>query len=415
MPILKSNMKSKKEKKSVIVKENIVFFLFSIICYGATIIMMATLYCKYQDNLDSSQVSMKEFNKSPTGRYPSFTFCIYGKEGLLFNEEKLKQMHGITKKDYYDLLTGEVEDAYLILQTIDFDKVVRGIPEFLEEFEVENQEYEAYNIWNSAMNVKILPLASTYQDPTTNCFSYNTEHNPDVSVNALKVKFNITTFRDLFEEEGKIYIQAHYPGQMIRDMRKFLLKVSNWKYLSPTHNNNQITIQFPGVTLMRFRENAKDPCDPELDDDDFEWKQYVTRKIGCTPSYWKKNKEDHHSHEGIEVCTSAKDLSSFKSYWPVDGGRYANEVFTSFTKSCNKMIIFNNINQQAYENVPDVLKIKFRIREEFYQEILNIRGFGIEDLWGTIGGYVGIFCGYSILQGATYFIKKLQKLVNKLF
>ena len=58
--------------------------------------------------------------------------------------------------------------------------------------------------------------------------------------------------------------------------------------------------------------------------------------------------------------------------------------------------------------------LKFRIRQNFYQEILNTRGFGADDLWGSIGGYVGIFCGYSILQGATYFIQKFQEMITNL-
>ena len=60
------------------------------------------------------------------------------------------------------------------------------------------------------------------------------------------------------------------------------------------------------------------------------------------------------------------------------------------------------------------LILEFRIRENFYQEILNVRDFGVDDLWGNIGGYVGIFCGYSILQGATYFIQKFQEIIAKL-
>ena len=125
-----------------------------------------------------------------------------------------------------------------------------------------------------------------------------------------------------------------------------------------------------------------------------------------------KNNDDHHNHDEIKICTSMLELRSFKAYWPMDGGIYANEVFRNYTKPCNKMIIFNNINNLAYKNVPDVLKIKFRIREDFYQEILNTCGFGVDDLWGSIGGYVGIFCGYSILQGATCFIQKFQGIMN---
>ena len=61
--------------------------ILPICCYGGTIYMVAILFCKYQSNLDSSQTSMKRFNESPVGKYPSFTFCINAEEGKLFNNE----------------------------------------------------------------------------------------------------------------------------------------------------------------------------------------------------------------------------------------------------------------------------------------------------------------------------------------
>ena len=63
-------------------------------------------------------------------------------------------------------------------------------------------------------------------------------------------------------------------------MKTYLFKVSNWHLLGPEHKNNQVLAQFAGVTLMRFRENAFEPCDPHLDDDDAEWKQYVICTFG---------------------------------------------------------------------------------------------------------------------------------------
>ena len=78
------------------------------------------------------------------------------------------------------------------------------------------------------------------------------------------------------------------------------------------------------------------------------------------------------------------------------------------------MSLLNNINQMAHYGDPDILKVKFRMRETMYQEVLNNRGFGIADLFGNIGGYVGIFCGYSILQGAASLIECLKILLTKL-
>ena len=35
---------------------------------------------------------------------------------------------------------------------------------------------------------------------------------------------------------------------------------------------------------------------------------------------------------------------------------------------------------------------------ETFQEIQNVRDFGIESMWSGSGGFIGIFLGYSLLQ-----------------
>ena len=387
------------------------------ICYGATLYMMVILYIKYAENLDSSQLSMKEFNKSPTGRYPSFTFCIYGEDGVIFDGEKLEKKYGVGKKDFYDFLSGEKEIANMTNLKIDFEEIILGMDKILHEFSVEDENYEEYNEWDTSVDVKkiaLIPFISKYHDPTTNCFDYSTPYDPDISLHALKVKFNITKFVEIFSEDAKMYLQAHYPGQLIRDMKTLLFKMSNWHIRGTEHKNNLISAQFTGVTLMRFRENAIEACDPHLIDDDAEWKQYVITKIGCYPVYWNEKHDDHHDHNEVKVCTSSKDLKKYHSYWPMLGGKFANEPFRRYTKPCTKMSILNNINQMAYHSYPDILKVKLRMREQMYQEVLNNRGFGIADLFGNIGGYVGIFCGYSILQGAASLVDYLRILLTKL-
>ena len=401
--------------KASLMAGKVMSFILAIICYGSTIYMMVILYIKYKENFDSSQLSMKEFNQSPTGLYPSFTFCIYGEDGVMFDGRKLNQKYGVGKKDFYEFLSGEKEIANLTKEkNIDFEDLILGINDILAQFSAENEAYEKYKEWETPMSTDKIPLISRYYDPTTNCFEYRTPYDPKITLNALKVKFNITKFVDIFTKEARMYLQAHYPGQMIRDMKTYLFKVSNWHVLGPDHKNNQILVQFPGVTLMRFRENALDPCDPHLFDDDAEWKQYVITKIGCTPMYWNDNHDDHHEHEEVRRCNSSQEFKKLKSYWPMFGGKYANEPFRRYTKPCNKMSIFNNINRIAYNDNPDIIKIKFRIREVLYQEVLNNRGFGIDDLWGNIGGYVGIFCGYSILQGAANLIETVKMFIVKL-
>ena len=95
----------------------------------------------------------------------------------------------------------------------------------------------------------------------------------------------------------------------------------------------------------------------------------------------------------------------------MNGGIKATEIFKQYKKPCNKMIIFHSVDKMAYDKFEDVVKLKVRIREEFYQEILNTKAFGMEDFWANIGGYMGIFCGYSILQATNYLIHNMKEFV----
>ena len=133
---------------------------------------------------------------------------------------------------------------------------------------------------------------------------------------------------------------------------------------------------------MRLRHDAIKLCDPLLHDDDSAWKEFVKNEIGCTPPYWNTNNDDNNAHPRLKPCASKEELNSLKSYWPMYGGINSNKVFNNYTRPCNKMTVFYNIMYAPYEKIDGVLKIKFRMQGDYYQEVLNIREFGMDDLWG---------------------------------
>ena len=180
-----------------------------------------------------------------------------------------------------------------------------------------------------------------------------------------------------------------------------------WNELRSENNNNYIEINFSGLTVMRLREDAVNPCDPTLLDDDAEWKKHATKTVGCIPPYQNNNS----NHESEKICSSKIELDSIKAYWPKEDSVPAKHIFENYTKPCNsfEQLIFNS--DVSYFNVPDVLKIKIKLRNDKYQEVLNTKAFGVADLWASIGGYVGVFCGFSILQTTTYFIDTIKKLL----
>ena len=52
--------------------------------------------------------------------------------------------------------------------------------------------------------------------------------------------------------------------------------------------------------------------------------------------------------------------------------------------------------------------IEITLQDEFYHEILNTRDFGMADLWASIGGYVGVFCGIASPRGFEDIIQRMS-------
>ena len=44
------------------------------------------------------------------------------------------------------------------------------------------------------------------------------------------------------------------------------------------------------------------------------------------------------------------------------------------------------------------MKLTIKYTTEIYQEIQNYRDYNLDTLWSSVGGFIGIFLGYSLLQ-----------------
>ena len=389
--------------------DKIVSVISSLCWYGCSIYMMIFLFCKYYDNECSSKVEMKQYHDSPSGRYPSFTFCILANNGTHFRDEILQNKFGMTQKEYYQHLTGIRDPMNPELTKHSLSEVITKIEDFLHEFYAEDLLRKQYNKWDFTINqAQDSPFRLSYQDLELKCYTYNTEYSNSVSLRQILVKFNITKFRNLYGSSGMMFSMAHYPGQVTRNLRNYIIRLNDWNELKSENNNNQILLLFSGLTVMRRRESAVDPCDPNLIDDDAEWKKYVIKEIGCIPPYWNNN--NNHYLKTEKICASKNELDSIKAYWPNADGLM--QIFENYTRPCNSIeqLIFNSV--ESYYKMPDILKMRIQLQNNMYQEVLNTKAFGRADLWANIGGFVGIFCGLSMLQTTTYLIHAIKEFIT---
>ena len=73
---------------------------------------------------------------------------------------------------------------------------------------------------------------------------------------------------------------------------------------------------------------------------------------------------------------------------------------TSYKGPCTDMGILST-NERVSKTSPDTLesvRIRIEYMERYYQEIVNGEEFGFESFWSAVGGFLGIFMGYSMLQ-----------------
>ena len=104
-----------------------------------------------------------------------------------------------------------------------------------------------------------------------------------------------------------------------------------------------------------------------------------------------------------------------KSYDVINAYKDAIE---SNEKPCLDMFAASSyswISQKPYsETYPDNEKesvVQFLYTDRYYQEIEYVRDFGFESFWSSVGGFVGIFLGYSMRQlpGLVVFIAECWK------
>ena len=78
-------------------------------------------------------------------------------------------------------------------------------------------------------------------------------------------------------------------------------------------------------------------------------------------------------------------------------------TYLRYTPPCEQMDVISTVNTYK-QKLSDANKQKNQLRIHFifltkkYEEVQSIREYGMDSLWAEVGGYIGIFLGYSLLQ-----------------
>ena len=378
----------------------------TILCSLLAIYMTAKQVMTFLENDDSTSIHYRRFNLSPNDRYPTFSICFTGTE-LYWNKAKsIFNLYGLNPSSFEAMLKGQKVFAYdynyssmlynkrpvdisnslnigtkqLSLDTLD---ILTGL-EFGTEDEISSIRYGS---GMQGQDVENVPLYVGYNTPDTICFTRMSKD----SLNTQRVldwmAFNNSIFGNDQFENYDLQIFVHYPQQLLRSFHKPVFKktIDFWN----TRRSNNLKITISKVTILRKRSGSNVPCDDHLENDDEKFKQEIINRIKCTPPYWMQHASINSSDR---ICNSGAELE--KAYKLIR--KYKN-ILKSYYSPCTKMEILSKYDQ-VRSQINEDPQISFLYEEADYEELKNAKSFDFTSFVSGVGGFIGIFLGYSLLQ-----------------
>ena len=412
---------------------------FIVVCIALAAYMTSKETYRYLKNDDMSTIGYKNFAQSPGDTYPTFSICFHDDEnddninnkgGLYayFKNEiefSLSRKYNITNHDcrkFVRMLKGESIRSGLLSQ-VDVD--IRNVSEAtLNAFTIQLKrlyqriEFKAYHpndslILDANENFDApLPFYVSYQDPVVMCFS----RKGDDKGNIIRISDSLWLHKkqlERFEDWTKIEIFIHYPDQLLRvfDSPIFVSYLKDLEWEKPSLN-----FKISQVSILRKRPDANTPCDPHLQNDDLQLRIKVSEQVGCIPFYWTNIMS---TSLKLKTCKTPEDMQKIWSLL-----RNVTRIQSSYHPPCNEMKLAVAYVQQKTDEFwaqkfsafkdHGFLGIEFQYMDKNYQEIINEQEFGLESLWSTVGGFIGIFVGTSVSQAPRLIVNSLAWLKNKM-
>ena len=374
---------------------------------------------RFLNNEDTSIISYKYFAVSPHDTYPTFSFCFCddGKGSMyrhLSKAFKLAIPHSGAETTFLRLLKGQKVSSD---QSDEEDFDIRNITEsIIDTFSIklDSLYYDVKfqtKLHNDSLSMnrfkdssKPFPFYVSYLDPGRICYTRNEDERQGIT----RIEDSMSFFTDIMLDRlltKKVFI--HHPGQLLR---VFDAPVHETLIKDLDYNQPLLAFKISHVSILRKRPDSNIPCNPDLYNDDLQLRIQVAEDVGCIPVYWKRIMQGALT---IKTCNTQEEMEKI---W--NRLQDFEEIQSSYHPPCNQMKLAVTIVGHQTRNDDEVFKLfeyYFKYMEKTYQEIVNERDFGIDSLWSTVGGFVGIFVGTSLSQiptliaAACTWIKNLLK------
>ena len=386
--------------------------IFSFGCFTLATYYGTTQVFRYIENNDTSVISRKTFNDATDNIYPTFSICLKGKDLYWKNDHDLFMEIGMTSPQYVEFLQGKPAWKYVYnetrrlyeKETIQEDSVLGvEIPGmFLHPSDVivgthfvsENYRWNNhFGVGEHDANLQRVPFHIGYQTSDETCFTRDSSDGLKQIRLYDEVLFNQSLTNTGNHRRLDVKIILPHPGQLIERINSPSDRFNLEEWISRTELadgfEENVHWKVSQVSVLKNRPDSFPRCYDGDETDDTRFQLEAVRKVGCIPIYWK-NLDSEVTKIGL--CKSSKDyqifqniVSSYRENLPLDG------------RSCTSMEILATKATPSRPNA-NHMTIKISYMEQTYQETKNVKDFTFESFFSSLGGFIGIFLGYSMLQ-----------------
>ena len=355
---------------------------------------------------------MKTFNDDSDDKYPSFTMCFQGDKFHWYHDENIFDSYALNGTQYELMLKGkratmsqreEMSKLYVKKPVLFVNDLNANFTSFYvrpEDFIYEMKFFTEKSIadaffQNDKSNNGTLDsfIHLGYQTADKICYTRN-------SNDALKtirlhdlITFDSSVIKRYEDTEIEIYI--HHPYHLIESLDKPKYKASFRYLLSILKPNDDgpktIEFKISQIKQLRKRSDSPNPCTKRIVNYDEYYREQLTKELGCNPPYWMNTFSNIDNVEGCQNETVLQEAYSRIA----DPGTLLEQL----RFPCYEMILLSidSINN-APSPKPTDMSMVFFYTEKTYEEIKYSRMMNIDGWISNVGGFIGIFLGYSMLQ-----------------
>ena len=267
-------------------------------------------------------------------------------------------------------------------------------------------------------NETIYGVTRAYQDPMHVCLSKTRKFE---SSWLLKYQYWEISTLEMLSSRGNydIRIFVHQKGQLLRSLGAptFVLEnefLKNKKERLGDGLTYKLELDINSVHVLQKRRDSSEPCDEMLYDEDAIWIRKAIRLLNCTPTFFDKTKSKFENNQNTTNKVSCSGAQLFEFYSKYSPKSHFEKIANLYVQPCTEMeSVVTSIgksmatHKNSTEPSGDLvnprsrsphLEIMLFYKSRYYNLATNEKAVTLLSLWSQIGGFVGIFLGYSLLQ-----------------